>query len=198
MAITTGLERANTYLILPTGDYASLVTNALSPALAEFRKDYHKYDRVRLIPESFDSISIEDLGNNKISVELEANIILKMFEFFELRVDTGSYIGFYDVMSVDTTSNKVILTVYNTFVDETITFFNQEHQHYEDALGWYICSYCRFTLQKLKECKVMVTSTQVGDGNIEAYSTNSIATFQKQLKNNGVDLMLKRYYPTGH
>ena len=200
MAITTGLEFAKQYLILPDdsgGTLTTRVNNAEIPAKTQFRDTFRTYDLVQLIPETFDSTSIEQCGEDYIKVGLASSIIKKLYIGYELRVDSGSYVGHYQVLSIDKGNNKILLKINADYVSEVITFFNLEWEKLEKALGWYICAFVTLSLQELKACKVLITSTQVGDASSEAYSVSSIRQFRNDMFKFGNQLMLKKYYPIG-
>ena len=197
--ITTALERAKTYLILPDSTAGNTrVENALVPATSKFKTTYKRYVRAKNIPDEFTSVSVEAYGEDYVRVETTSSIIKKMSLGYELRVDSGTYEGDYEVLSINTTDNTFVIRIYEDFVDEAITFFNLERQIYEDALGWYICGFNTLTLQQLKECKVLITSTQVGEGSIEAYSISSITQFRRDMLREGDFLLKIKYYPKGH
>ena len=101
-------------------------------------------------------------------------------------------------MSVDTDTNEITIKIYVDFVDETITFYNEQHQIYEDALGWFVCAYATFTHQEIKECKVMITSSQVGEASSEAYNIDSIAKFRKYCLIEGKKNIIEEIFPVGY
>lgn len=197
MAIKTALELAKTYLIfknLTDTTVAARVSNALDAATYQFEQDQRRYVKNRLIPDSFDSVSVVDLGNDKVQVELAHSIIRRLYFGYALKVSSGNYADNYEVVDIDTINNKIIIPA--EYFDEVITFENYERQIYESALAWYACAFTRFTMQEIKSCTVMATSTQVGNGNITSYSTSSLAKFRNDMLQNSYDTLKRKRFPS--
>ena len=190
MALVQPIVRAKQYLILPS---TAQTDNALIPATQEFQQKYKRYLKLSNMPEAFDSVSVEEIDDDYVWVELDPAIIKKMYLYFQMSVAAGNYAGYYQVLQIDTSSNKVMIEA--DYFNETITFDNAELQLYYDALGWYICGHCTFTLQELKERNVLVTSSQAGDCDITQYSQGSIGGFRKQMFANGDRLLRQKHFP---
>ena len=195
MAIVSALIRAKSYLILPSNSgIVDKVNNAEAPATREFQRKFRDYLDVKKVPDSFDSVSVEDLGNDYIKVTLDHSIIKRLRNGYELSSETEGYEGFYYVESLDADNDTIIIQA--EYVEGvTITFDNEELQIFNDALGWYICAFTTFTLQELKINNVMITASQIGEGSMNAYDVSSIDTFRNKLKENGDKILLSKYFP---
>lgn len=193
MAIVTALERAKQYLILPAGDFATQTNNAEIPATQEFQREFVRYLKLKYMDDSFNSSAVDKIDDYFIWVTLELKQIKRMYKGFLLKVNNGNYAGEYQVLDIDRTNYKIKIEA--DYYDETITFENAELQLYNDALGWYICSFCTFTLQDIKACKILIRSSQNGKAETEQYSQMTINQFRNWLKNNGKRLLSTKYYP---
>lgn len=198
MAIITALARARQYLIFTESATDNRLEDAVVPATREFKKVAFNYSRAKLISETFDSTAVEEYGDDYIKVTLASSVIKKLWVGYKLSVTSGTYEGEYNVLSIDTDTNEITLKIYVDFVDETITFYNEQYQIYEDSLGWLICAYTTFTHQEIKECKVMITSTQVGEASSEAYNINSIDSFRMKCRKEAFKLIVEDVFPIGY
>jgi len=194
--IVLPLDRAKQYNVLPisAGDQLTRTENALIPATALFESKYHRYVALSYMPASFDSITVTQIDDDFITVELEKKIIKQMQPGYRLRVETGNYAGAYDVLSVDKTNNTIRIEA--EYFNEIITFENAELQLYYDALAWYIVGFVTLTQQEIQELKVLITSTQSGNGNSTQYSQQSIAKYRADRIADGDRLLLSRHYPS--
>jgi hypothetical protein len=191
--IIEALTLAKTYLYFPENvDAQPYINNAEQPATTIFRSKYGKYKKNKLVPDSFNSVSVEEQGDC-VLVELDSIVIKHLYFGYEIEVEAGNYAGFYNILKVDTVNNTILIKA--KYFNESITFLNEERQIFESALGWYICAFSRFTLQQIKECKILVKSSQLGKGDNETYGVKSLLGFKKELLENGDDLMARIYFP---
>lgn len=201
MAIIEPIELAKTFLTFPSSDkvdiqaaYDLKITNAAVPATVIFEQNFKRYLDVQFIPDSFDSSAIEESGDC-VLVTIAASVIRRLKKYDELKVATGSYAGLYEILAINTTDNTIKIKA--PFVDEVITFEAREKQIYYTALAWYICAFARWTFQEIKDCKILITATQVGDGSTTSYSYNSITQFKQDMLKNGNRVLRRKNFPVG-
>lgn len=198
MALVTALERARQYLIFQEDATDSRLISAVPIATREFKKLFKGYYDALRIPETFTTTAVVEESGDYILCPLESFIIKRLSIGYELSVESGNYADTYKVEDIDTTGNKITLLNKSDFVVESITFTNEKRQIHEDALGWFICAYSTFSHQEIKELKVMITSTQVGEGSAEAYSVESINKFRLLCLKEGKKLLRNEIFPSGH
>jgi hypothetical protein len=200
MAIITALSRAKTYLMLPDDDgvLEAKVDNALAPATADFEQKPwgYRYSRTKLVTDTFNSVSVSQISDDWVEVTVAHSVIKRLWNNYELKVPSGNYQDTYFIKAVDKQAKTFQIEA--EFFDETITFENAERQVYEDALAWYVCAYTRYTLQELHASNPLLTSSQLGEGNINSFNVSSVNAFKNELIKNAHAVLGYRAYTTGH
>lgn len=196
MPLIEPLERAKEYIKLPLAntEQQERQGNAVKPAENLFKKNYKIYKKLKYMDYNIIG-SVEDNSDERIRVYLTKKQIKNIYCGFNIGVDSGVYIGEYVVKEINKDLLYIILDVEYETGEDSIDIVNDELQLYNDALAWYICSFTRFTNQEIKDCKILVTSTQIGSASSQSYSQSQIENFRQILKNEGDLLLTKKHYP---
>jgi len=187
----SALTKAKTFLQLT--DPLTL-DNALDIAEKKFGANYSRWKKLKYMPDTFNCSKIEFHTKNLSYVTFPESIILKMYKWYEIQTDDEEYIGAYTVIEIDYDNNRVLLDM-PFLSDKVVEFSNTEKDIYETALAWYICGSGRYTNQQIISGKFIVTSTQIGNGNITTSGVDSIAKFQMDLIKEGDFLLNGKEFP---